>query len=429
MGDQLRMHQEIRDRLTGLRVAEPELARLVGEAVLALLDAGEALGPPLVRSLESVLRPADDPREDLDYSYQRQLETLTQVRRGVADVATSRKRVELVADQLEHQSAKLDSQREHALGAGNEALAREALTRKAAIRNQLSELRRQLDTLTGEEDRLTTASQRLQAKVEAFRVQKETIKARYTAAEGSQKVREAFAVMGADASGLEVTDAEEDADDAESRLASASTAADELRQEIRDLAPSSRSDSAPREQDDIPLPPGLMELRAGAPDDARASLLFLIDPADTAVLVGWVEDPGGSPDSYRGVLQIAATRLQEARSADPPADPDSSPTFLSYDAESFLDEFFPGEETEVEIGAGTLVARHRAHTLAEARQRMRLTQAQVAERMKVRQERVSAIERAEPGATEVRTLAAYVRALGGRLDIIADIGGERITLR
>jgi DNA-binding XRE family transcriptional regulator len=103
--------------------------------------------------------------------------------------------------------------------------------------------------------------------------------------------------------------------------------------------------------------------------------------------------------------------------------------FISYDAESFLDEFFPGEETEVEIGAAALAARHRAHTLAQARQRMRLTQAQVAARMNVRQERVSAIERAEPGATEVRTLAAYVRALGGRLEIIADIDGERVVLR
>jgi transcriptional regulator with XRE-family HTH domain len=60
---------------------------------------------------------------------------------------------------------------------------------------------------------------------------------------------------------------------------------------------------------------------------------------------------------------------------------------------------------------------------------MQLTQAQVASRMNVREERVSAIERAEPGAAEVRTLAAYVRALGGTLEIIADIGGERIVLR
>ena len=60
---------------------------------------------------------------------------------------------------------------------------------------------------------------------------------------------------------------------------------------------------------------------------------------------------------------------------------------------------------------------------------MELTQAQVADRMNVRQERVSAIERAEPGATEVRTLAAYVRALGGQLEIIAHLDGERILLR
>ena len=100
MGYQLRMHNDIRDWLTGLRATEPELARLVGEAVLALIEAGERLGPPLVLPLEAVLQP-EDPREALDYSYQRQLEFLTRVRRGVADVATSRKRLELQADQLE----------------------------------------------------------------------------------------------------------------------------------------------------------------------------------------------------------------------------------------------------------------------------------------------------------------------------------------
>jgi DNA-binding XRE family transcriptional regulator len=165
-----------------------------------------------------------------------------------------------------------------------------------------------------------------------------------------------------------------------------------------------------------------MELRSGAPGDVRASLLFAVDPPDTAVLVAWVEEPGGSPEHYRDVIEVAARRLPPAGTS-PPAD------FISYNAESLLDEFFPGEGTEVEVGAGALAARDRAHTLAEARQRMRLTQVQVAERMNVRQERVSAIERAEPGATEVRTLAAYVRALGGRLEIVAEIGGERIVLR
>jgi DNA-binding XRE family transcriptional regulator len=172
-----------------------------------------------------------------------------------------------------------------------------------------------------------------------------------------------------------------------------------------------------------------MELRPGAPDGAPAGLLFAADPPDTAVLVGWVADPGGSAESYREALQAAAGRLEQAHSGRPPEGSAAHAAFISYGTESFLDEFFPGEETEVEIGAGVLTARNRAHTLAEARQRIQLTQAQVAERMNVRQERVSAIERAEPGATEVRTLAAYVRALEGRLEIIADIGGERIVLR
>ena len=36
-----------------------------------------------------VLDKAEDPRETLDYSYEKQLELLQKVRRGVADVATS----------------------------------------------------------------------------------------------------------------------------------------------------------------------------------------------------------------------------------------------------------------------------------------------------------------------------------------------------
>jgi DNA-binding XRE family transcriptional regulator len=422
MGYQLRMHREIRDRLTDLRGDEPELARMVGEAVLALLDAGESLGPPLVVPLESVLQPPDDPREALDYSYQRQLESLTKVRRGVADVATSHKRVELQAATIERQAGKLAGQGESAIEAGRADLAREAQMREAGVREQLAGLREQLLILAGEEEKLTTASQRLQARVEAFRTRKETLKATYTAAEAARSVREALALTGTD------TDTDTDTDDPEAMkadvsagFASATSTASEIRHEIRDLTPPFPVSPGP-DEGGIHPPPGLMELRPGAPDDVRAGLVFAVEPPDIAVLVAWADDPGGPPDSYRDVIELAAARLPPGGTS-PPAD------FISYNAESLLDEFFPGEGAEVEVGAGALVARDRAHTLAQARQRMRLTQAQVAARMNVRQERVSAIERAEPGATEVRTLAAYVRALGGRLEIVAHVGGERIVLR
>ena len=135
---------------------------------------------------------AEDPRETLDYSYQRQVEMLTKVRRGVADVATSRKRIELQANGLKTQSDKLTEQAQKALSMGREDLAREALTRKSGLTGQISDLQAQHAQLQGEEEKLTLAAQRLQAKVESFRTRKETIKATYTAAEAQTRINEAF---------------------------------------------------------------------------------------------------------------------------------------------------------------------------------------------------------------------------------------------
>ncbi|WP_327044982.1 PspA/IM30 family protein [Microbispora sp. NBC_01189] len=134
----------------------------------------------------------EDPRETLDYSYQRQLELLQKVRRGVADVATSRKRVELQINQLTSQTAKLENQSRQALSAGREDLAREALARRNGLNAQIADLRIQYSNLQGEEEKLTLASQRLQAKVDSFRTKKETIKATYTAAEAQTRINEAF---------------------------------------------------------------------------------------------------------------------------------------------------------------------------------------------------------------------------------------------
>src|SRR5689334_9481199 len=134
----------------------------------------------------------EDPRETLDYSYQRQLEMLTQVRRGVADVATSRKRLELQMNTLQQQQSKLEGQAKQALGAGREDLAREALSRRSTLQTQYADLETQYHSLQADEEKLTAASQRLQAKVEAFRTQKETIKATYTAAEAHTRTGDAL---------------------------------------------------------------------------------------------------------------------------------------------------------------------------------------------------------------------------------------------
>ena len=95
----------------------------------------------------------------------------------------------------------------------------------------------------------------------------------------------------------------------------------------------------------------------------------------------------------------------------------SSSEFHHYTRDEFLAEFYPDPADKAAIAAGMeqLRAEQRAFRLAEMRRRLGITQAQVAARMGITQGRVSAIEHAKPGTTELRTLAAYVEALGGRL--------------
>ena len=99
-----------------------------------------------------------------------------------------------------------------------------------------------------------------------------------------------------------------------------------------------------------------------------------------------------------------------------------------YSRDEFLDEFFPDEADKAAIaaGMGQLRAEQRAWAWRTS-PRLGVTQVELAGRMGVSQGRVSAIEHAKPGATELGTLAAYVEALGGRLEIIADFGDQRLV--
>jgi phage shock protein A len=140
----------------------------------------------------ALLDRAEDPREVLDYSYGRQLELLARVRRGAADVATSRKRLELQLRQLRQAETRLGAQAEEAVAKDLDDLAREALTRRAATREQAVALESQRAALEAEERKLVAAADRLQAKIEAFRARKETVKAEYTAAQAQTRINEAL---------------------------------------------------------------------------------------------------------------------------------------------------------------------------------------------------------------------------------------------
>jgi phage shock protein A len=139
---------------------------------------------------------AEDPGETLDYSYAKQLELLQNVKRGIADVVTAKKRLELQEAQLQQSVVKLDSQAREALAAGREDLARQALERKSGLQQQLQSLDEQAKGLEQQQEKLVTSEKALSAKVEAFRTQKETIKAQYSAAEASVRIGEAATGIG-----------------------------------------------------------------------------------------------------------------------------------------------------------------------------------------------------------------------------------------
>jgi phage shock protein A len=289
MGYQLKMSAEIYDWLSELRDSDPPTAILAAQALTALADGGDRLGPPLVAAVAAVRPRSDELAPALDQHYQDQLESLTAVRRRVAQAATLRKNIELQLTEVEPPP---DS---------------------AGLRERLAEA-------MAAEERLTVESQREQMRVDAFRTRKEVLKAAYTAAEAEQLIEQA----------QDVGDDAARPDDP----AGAATRLDEITGQIEqelDL-------EAPAED--------LMELRPGAPADSGIRILFAVEPPGTALLIAVLEGDDAVRDHYRDAVLLASEVLQEARAYR--AREEAAHAFG--DAQSFLEEFFPGRVDELRAG-------------------------------------------------------------------------------
>ncbi|TGC08520.1 PspA/IM30 family protein [Methanolobus halotolerans] len=154
------------------------------------------MGTVVKAKMNKLVNRMEDPRETLDYSYEKQLEMLQNVKRGVADVTTSKKRLQLQRSKLQQSIDKLDSQAKDAIKADREDLARMALERKGSLTMQVEGLDTQIADLEKEQEKLVAAEKRLSTKVEVFRTRKETIKAQYSAAEAQVKISESVSGIG-----------------------------------------------------------------------------------------------------------------------------------------------------------------------------------------------------------------------------------------
>jgi len=197
---------------------------------------------------------AEKPDEMLDLSYEQMLDQLTQVRRGLVSIAASRKQIELQEQQLQHSVEHLQEQAKAALAQGNEELAREALSRKAAAQTQIDSLEQQRQQLAEEQQKLEQTLAKLQERVNAFRSQKEVLKAQYSAAKAEASVNESV-------TGISTSFSDE-------------------------------GESLQRAQDKI----ATMQARAGAMDELIQS--------------GVLEDVGGSTDDIQEELDKAGTNAE-----------------------------------------------------------------------------------------------------------------------
>ena len=141
--------------------------------------------------MSSFLDRAEDPGQTLDYSYQKQLEQLQNLRKSIADVVTSEKRLELQQAQINGQIDKLDGQARQAVTAGRDDLARMALERKQTLQQQITGMDTQIAQLKDQQQKFVVMEQRLSSRVESFRTQKEMVKAQYGAAQAQVKIQEA----------------------------------------------------------------------------------------------------------------------------------------------------------------------------------------------------------------------------------------------
>lgn len=142
--------------------------------------------------MNRLLDNAENPSESLDYAYEKQREMLRNVKRGVVDMVTTKRRLQIQAQKVQANISTVENQARQALAAGREDLARLALQRKQAAVIELDGLDQQIENLELEQEKLTQAEQRLQTKVEAFRSKKEIIKAQYSAAQAQVRIGSAL---------------------------------------------------------------------------------------------------------------------------------------------------------------------------------------------------------------------------------------------
>jgi hypothetical protein len=317
-GYTLRMSGEIRDWLVELRGSDESAALRVVHALARLMQDGASLGDPLVVSTADSWPWALS--EALDRSYQESLERLTALRRGEADAETLVRDIQDQVAELEAAQATLGDVHRRAVDERRPQEAAQAAAKLAAIQQQEAEVGRLLPRMIEARNQLRERNQQLQARVEAFRFRKETMKARHAAERGALMAREAMAALD-----LAGGDGDRQPADSSEALSAEARLADITAQMERELGQQA-------------WPEGLMDLRPGAPWHSEIRILFAVEPPGAALLIAVLEGLDAVEDQYPQAVMASADVLRRARAGQAP----EAAAHAYDDVRSILEEFYPG---------------------------------------------------------------------------------------
>jgi phage shock protein A len=130
----------------------------------------------------AALDAAEDPVESMGLAYRSQLAAFEEGRRGVADVLTSEKRLELEVRALDAGIGRATDAATVAAQAGDDAAARRALEREAFLTGQREQLLDEIADVQTQRRGLEELVERLGERVERLRTEKIALAARYATA-------------------------------------------------------------------------------------------------------------------------------------------------------------------------------------------------------------------------------------------------------
>ena len=426
MGRKLRMSAELGDWFAELCAAGPGspdwlAATETGAALAAVMSATDPGDLGLVTDLAggAAIASPDDQLVELDYAYQQLLTGLQRLRHHVADAASFR-----------HTT-------------------RQRITPTGSF--PLPFTADEITAATARERTLIERLQRNQVAIDRFRSRKEVAKARYTAACAARDVQLVLLASAAevgvtqdelDQAQAELSKAEASLSAASRHLAAALGDAARLRRRLAREAQAAPSDEAPGsgdppvaatpptdEGDDDRVTAGLLELRAD-PLGADIRILLAIEPADTVTLLAVVDGSAAVNEHRHQAIKLAGELLAELRANGWPradagsGEPSGAELTFAY-AGAFLATYFPHCETDVRRRSHKLAA---SSTLADLRRQHGASLDELAKRTGLSATALRRLEDDDLGPAELADIAAYVRALGGRLRVTAEFDSEQQVL-